>query len=92
MTDQLPRPAPAGDLLVDSSPLHLATPEDLADVADRDQRFAELLARGDDRDRAAERRDRAAEADEAAADPTSAGSTATGRGATVTRPLPTART
>ena len=69
MTDQLPRPAPAGDLLIDSAPLHLATPEDLADVADRDQRFAALLARGDDRDRAAERRDRAAEADQAAGRP-----------------------
>ncbi len=69
MTDQLPRPAPAADLLIDSAPLHLAGPEDRADVADRDQRFAEVLARGDERDRAAERRDRSAEAAEAAGRP-----------------------
>ena len=45
----------------DAPELHVASGRDVADERGRDDRFQALLARGDVRDREAERRDRAAE-------------------------------
>ena len=61
MGENEPDRAPAGQTQADESTLHVASGQDATDARHRADRLAEILDRGDARDRAAERRDRAAE-------------------------------
>lgn len=61
MGEQEPDRATADQTQADESTLHVASGQDATDARHRADRLAEILDRGDVRDRAAERRDRAAE-------------------------------